>query len=88
MQNKPDVQVGDQVQCAQTIGMIGDSGNALNPHLHLEVRVGPEGARFPALAHYETRVKPEEMEAYCTWRVSGIFQPVDPTRLFTAERDP
>lgn len=85
LQHPPGYQVNDQVACGDLLGTIGDSGNALNPHLHLELRVGPAGARFPGIAHYETRARPEEMEAYCIWRVSGIFQLLDPLLLFSLD---
>lgn len=78
LQSPPAIRVGDNVECGDIIGAIGDSGNALNPHMHLEARIGPSGFLFPGLAHYETRAKPEEMEAYCIWRVSGFFQLLDP----------
>jgi hypothetical protein len=71
-------QLSDLVECGARIGQIGQSGNALNAHLHLEARVGPAGARFEGLAHYESRASPTEMSNYCAWRVSGIFQLVDP----------
>jgi murein DD-endopeptidase MepM/ murein hydrolase activator NlpD len=77
----PDFQLGDRVACGAPIGLVGQSGNALNPHLHLEARLGPRAVRFAGIAHYETRATPEEMWGYCTWRVSGVFQLVDPTRL-------
>lgn len=77
----PDFQLGDALECGVQIGVIGESGNALHPHLHLEARVGPGDARFNSMAHYETRASPEEMWSYCTWRVSGIFQLVDATQL-------
>lgn len=83
LQSPPSVKVGDKVSCGELIGTIGDSGNALNPHLHLEARIGPSGFPFPGLAHYETRAKAEEMEAYCIWRVSGFFQIVDPIQILT-----
>jgi len=82
MQEPSALVVGDSVICGDRLGTIGDSGNALNPHLHLETRVGPAGAHFPSLAHYETRAKAEEMEAYCLWRVSGVFQLVNPSLIF------
>ncbi len=41
MLNPPSLVVGDSVSCGQTIGAIGQTGNALNPHVHVEVRVGP-----------------------------------------------
>jgi hypothetical protein len=45
LQAPVDLQVGDVVTCGQPLGAVGDSGNALNPHLHLEARFGPTGAR-------------------------------------------
>ena len=81
LQERPAFQPGDRIQCGQAIGRIGQSGNALNPHLHLEVRVGPAGARFSSMAHYDNTARPEEMGSYCLWRVSNIFQLVDPQRL-------
>jgi murein DD-endopeptidase MepM/ murein hydrolase activator NlpD len=77
---------GDPITCGDTLGAIGESGNALNPHLHIEARVGPAGVVFPGLAHYETRARPEEMEAYCLWRVSGVFQLLDPMSIFAIDQ--
>lgn len=82
LQNPPVRQVGDAVTCGSSLGEIGMSGNALNPHLHLEMRVGPAGVRFPSLAHYDASASQEEMGAYCLWRISGWFQPLDPMMLF------
>jgi len=81
LQEQAAFQPGDRIQCGQAIGRIGQSGNALNPHLHLEVRVGPSGARFSSMAHYDNTAQIEEMGNYCLWRVSGVFQLVDPLRL-------
>ena len=78
----PAVTIGDRIECGQVIGAIGSSGNALNPHLHLEVRLGPAGVRFPGMAHYDTSASSEEMAAYCQWRVSGAFLTIDPLLLF------
>jgi murein DD-endopeptidase MepM/ murein hydrolase activator NlpD len=77
----PGFQLGETLGCGDQVGVVGQSGNALNPHLHLEARVGPANASFEGIAHYETRASPEEMWAYCTWRVSDLFQLLDPTRL-------
>jgi len=74
-------QANDRVGCGENIGVIGQSGNALNPHLHLEVRVGPSGVIFNSLAHYSGGITPEEMRNYCAWRVSGVFQLIDPERI-------
>jgi murein DD-endopeptidase MepM/ murein hydrolase activator NlpD len=78
----PILKTGDFVACGQLLGVTGSSGNALNPHLHLEVRLGLAGARFSSLAHYDPSATLEEMSAYCEWRISGWFQPVDPLMLF------
>jgi murein DD-endopeptidase MepM/ murein hydrolase activator NlpD len=53
LQDMPVFDLGDDVMCGQVMGAIGLSGNALNPHLHLEVRTGPAGARFESMAHYD-----------------------------------
>jgi murein DD-endopeptidase MepM/ murein hydrolase activator NlpD len=79
------LQPDDPIDCGQEIGAIGSSGNALNPHLHLETRVGPAGARFASLAHYDSSATPEEMANYCIWRVSNLFQLVDPMRLLSMQ---
>ncbi len=81
LQEKPAFQSGDPVECGQSIGHIGQSGNALNPHLHLEMRLGPAGVSFASMAHYDNTARPEEMGNYCTWRVSNLFQLVDPNLL-------
>lgn len=78
----PALQPEDSLTCGQEIGAIGSSGNALNPHLHLEARTGPSAARFASMAHYEARATTQEMASYCLWRTSGIFQLVDPLALF------
>lgn len=81
LQAPTDVLPGQEVSCGDRLGATGDSGNALNPHLHLEARIGPAGAIFTGLAHYETRASPSEMRAYCDWRVSGTFQVIDPLKI-------
>jgi hypothetical protein len=45
------------------------------------MRLGPAGVRFSSLAHYDASATIEEMFNYCTWRVSGLFQLVDPMLL-------
>jgi murein DD-endopeptidase MepM/ murein hydrolase activator NlpD len=84
MKEPVSLELGQGVACGQTIGAIGSSGNALNPHLHLEVRAGPSGANFSSMAHYDNSAALEEMANYCAWRVSGIFQLIDPLRLLSA----
>ncbi len=78
----PTLKMGDRVACGQNLGAIGNSGNSLNPHLHLEARFGPAGHSFESMAHYTGNANPQEMQNYCRWRVSGIFQAVNPQVLF------
>jgi murein DD-endopeptidase MepM/ murein hydrolase activator NlpD len=82
MQSAPEVRSGDAVGCGQRLGQVGQTGNALNPHLHLEIRAGPGRASFSSLAHYTDSASPEEMRNYCAWSVSGLFQLADPLGLF------
>lgn len=81
MDQPPAVQTGQAVACGQIVGLVGTTGLSVNEHLHFEVRVGPAGAIFKNLGHYTTAASEEERHNYCTWRISGWFQLVDPTRL-------
>jgi murein DD-endopeptidase MepM/ murein hydrolase activator NlpD len=83
MQQTPSLQPGETVSCGERLGAVGSTGNALNPHLHLEARVGPAGVDFTSMAHYDASASPAEMRAYCDWRVGGLFQLIDPMRVFT-----
>jgi murein DD-endopeptidase MepM/ murein hydrolase activator NlpD len=82
MDETPLVKIGETVRCGQAIGAVGTTGKSVNPHLHLEVRVGPSGATFESMAHYDAAASEQEMAAYCTWRTSGLFEMVDPMALF------
>ena len=84
---EPRFELEEIVKCGGEIGSVGDSGNALNPHLHLEVRTRPSGARLGSMSHYSTSASPGEMNAYCTWRVKEIFQLIDPMNLFLNQAD-
>lgn len=81
LQDPPTLAIGESVSCGSPLGLVGDSGNALNPHLHLEVRIGPSGAVFPGMSHYSAAATPAEMDSYCAWRVGGLFRPVDPLTI-------
>ncbi len=81
LQQPPSLAMGDPVACGQTLGAIGNTGNSLNPHLHLELRVGPAGASFASMAHYDASASQEEMANYCQWRVGGAFVALDPLKL-------
>lgn len=84
LRDAPSLSAGDPVACGEPIGAVGDSGNALAPHLHLEVRVGPSGVLIPAMAHYDPSASMAEIESYCLWRISGLFQSIDPACLLAS----
>jgi murein DD-endopeptidase MepM/ murein hydrolase activator NlpD len=81
----PEFQAGDRVECGQPVGQVGNSGNSINEHLHLEVRVGPSGARFDSMGHYTIAVTDQERYNYCVWRISGLFQMLDPGDLLFSD---
>jgi murein DD-endopeptidase MepM/ murein hydrolase activator NlpD len=72
------LRVGDAVACGQQIGQVGTTGASVNPHLHFEARLGPAGATFDSLGHYDLHTTEAERNNYCLWRVSGWFQVIDP----------
>jgi len=78
-----DVNVGNKVTCGQQIGQVGNTGDSSNPHLHLETRVGPSGARFESMAYYTAQSTPSERYNYVVWRVSNLFQLIDPMVLLS-----
>jgi murein DD-endopeptidase MepM/ murein hydrolase activator NlpD len=84
MQEAPLVGVGKTIACGEQLGQVGTTGKSVNPHLHLETRVGPSGVIFAGMAHYDNAATNEEMAAYCVWRVSGLFAMFNPLDLFSA----
>lgn len=78
---------GESLVCGQVFGAVGMSGNALNPHLHFEVKVGPSDLRMDSMAHYDASATQDEMRNYCLWSVSGLFQLVDPLKLLQTASD-
>lgn len=76
---------GAEVACGEEIGAVGTTGRSGNYHLHLEMRVGPAGATFPHMAHYDNSASVEEIAGYCLWRVSGQFMPFDPLLVLLSE---
>lgn len=81
MLNNPTVKIGEPIDSGTIIGAIGNTGNSINPHIHLEMRIGPSGARFNSMGHYENTVTDEEMSNYCVWRISWLFQLIDPMKV-------
>jgi murein DD-endopeptidase MepM/ murein hydrolase activator NlpD len=88
MEQPPQVELGEQVVACQSLGVVGMSGNTDIPHLHLETRLGPSGQVFESMRFYDTRATVEEMEAYTTWRTSGIFQHFDPLLILAPDAIP
>ena len=78
LENKPDLALGEEVGCGEPIGSIGDSGNVLAPHLHVEMRYGFSSGIEGSMAHYDVSANEVEMANYCRWRVSGWYRVVDP----------
>ena len=62
---------------ASHLGEVGATGyNIINPHLHLETRIGPaEGEFSDGMAYYDTRTTEAERSNYELWRTSGEFTP-------------
>ncbi len=85
LEQKPDFEAGDWVEPCTYLDQVGMSGNALNPHLHLEVRVGPADLHFSSMGHYDPALSLDEMANYCFWRVSGLFQFIDPILILQPE---
>ena len=83
MGQPPQVELGEFVTCGQELGTVGKSGyDIVNPHLHLETRIGPSDESFTGLAFYDTSAVKEEMENYKRWRTSGDFRNIDPMVVF------
>ncbi len=85
LKERPALKIGDRVSCGQVIGEVGTTGNSVNPHLHLETRIGPAGATFTGLGHYDTRLSEGDRSNYCIWRVSGWFQMFDPMKILKTQ---
>jgi len=79
----PLVEAGDWVACGQPLGEVGKTGyNIVNPHLHLEMRIGPPEATFMGgMKYYDTRATELERKNYELWRTSGVFRHFDPMDL-------
>jgi len=85
MDKSPLVSLDEQVAACQALGEVGKSGNAAEPHLHLEMRLGPASHTFLSMAYYGTRDSEEERNAYVLWRTSWQFRHFDPMSVLISE---
>jgi murein DD-endopeptidase MepM/ murein hydrolase activator NlpD len=83
MKDAPLVKIGDHVSCGQQLGVVGNTGDSSNNHLHFETNIGPSGARFNSMGHYSAGMTAEEIANYCIWRVSNLFQLFNPMKLLS-----
>ncbi len=81
----PAVDLGEPVACGQAIGIVGNTGNSGNPHLHLETRTGPPDEAFAGMVYYTTLSSEEERQNYARWRFGGEFIPLDPMLLLAVD---
>lgn len=81
MEAAPRVHPGVTVQPCQALGAVGHSGNAVEPHLHLEARLGLPEALFTEMGEYFPEASAEQRAAYQLWRTSGVFRHLDPMIL-------
>jgi murein DD-endopeptidase MepM/ murein hydrolase activator NlpD len=77
---------GESVDACQPLGTVGLSGNAAEPHLHLEMRAGPAGVNFSSMGFYKADDTAEERSNYTRWRTGGEFQHFDPMLVLTGFR--
>lgn len=82
----PLVVLDEQVDACQALGEVGKSGNAVEPHLHLEMRLGPASHTFLSMAYYGTRDSEEERNAYVLWRTSWQFRHFDPMSVLIPDQ--
>ncbi len=83
MESPSEAVPGESVDACQSLGTVGLSGNAAEPHLHLEMRAGPAGESFSSMGFYKADDTEEERSNYTRWRTGGEFQHFDPMLVLT-----
>jgi murein DD-endopeptidase MepM/ murein hydrolase activator NlpD len=86
LDHSPALNLGERVDACQLIGAVGKSGNTVEPHLHLEMRLGPRGQSFPSMAYYGAKDSEEERNNYVRWRTGGEFRHFDPMRVLSTNQ--
>jgi murein DD-endopeptidase MepM/ murein hydrolase activator NlpD len=83
MNEHPVVEVGQEVDCGQTLGYVGNTPENWSsaPHLHFEARYGPPEGQFSGMQFYDKYSTVEQMEKYTLWRMSGEYILLDPVAL-------
>ena len=74
----PTLKIGDVVSDCQVLGKVGNTGWSSDPHLHIETRVGPANAVFGDIVHRVEGTTLESAHNYCVWRISNLFELMDP----------
>jgi murein DD-endopeptidase MepM/ murein hydrolase activator NlpD len=91
MDEHPLVEVGQEVECGQTLGYVGNTPENWSsaPHLHFEARFGPPEGQFSGMQFYDKYSTVDQMEKYILWRMSGEYILLDPLALlvFGLEQD-
>ncbi len=65
------VKAGDYVNCAEKIGLVGNSGRSFVPHLHFQVQLGAEAGSKSKLSHL-INYKVRQQDNYYEFVGSGI----------------
>jgi murein DD-endopeptidase MepM/ murein hydrolase activator NlpD len=85
MGQPPKIELGEEILCGQELGIVGKTGYYIvNPHLHLETRIGPSDIKFDGMTFYDTSASEQEMDNYLLWRISNDFRNIDPMSIFAA----
>jgi murein DD-endopeptidase MepM/ murein hydrolase activator NlpD len=84
MQEPAPFEIHEPIDCAQVIGLVGNSGDPYfvsDPHLHFETRVGPADYFVEPMSFYDTQASEAEKAEYMKWRTSAMFELMDPMLL-------
>jgi murein DD-endopeptidase MepM/ murein hydrolase activator NlpD len=80
MLNQATQKIGDVINVAQEIGLVGKS-QTVEAHLHLEMVIGPQNQVIPSMAYYTADATEDEKKTYLWWRTSGTFTSFNPMNI-------